>query len=84
MLTKFIPWQETIIWSGVIGILITLLLIIVVKDTPYSKTKTQEKYQNKDLQNLSESEWNKIKLEEGFGVWSSLKKKGSGCGCALG
>lgn len=49
MLTKFIPWQETIIWSGVIGILITLLLIIVVKDTPYSKTKTQVKYQNKDM-----------------------------------
>jgi sugar phosphate permease len=50
MLAKVIPWQYTIIWSGAVGLVITLLFILVIRDNPPGKKQEKAKYKGKSIE----------------------------------
>lgn len=52
MLTKIVPWQYTIIWSGAIGLAITILFILIIKDNPPGKEKQKPQHKSIELANL--------------------------------
>ena len=52
MITKFIPWQYTIIWSGAIGLVITLFFILIIRDNPPGKKKPKPQSKHVELSNL--------------------------------